>query len=100
MLAGLVPVILMQQSYSREAETEADRFAIDFLNKNNIDLNNFSSVLAKITQAHKSETYDADDESSQINNYLSSHPETEERIESIKTYNETSSGHSEFEQSE
>ncbi len=82
MLAGIVPVILMQQSYSREAETEADEFAIGFLKRNNINPNNFASILMKIMNSHEGDD-SKDGESNEAGKYLSSHPQTEERIKII-----------------
>jgi Zn-dependent protease with chaperone function len=84
MLAGLVPVFLIQQSYSREAEAEADDFAIGFLKRNNIDPNNFASILAKITNSHDLVNSSESIENTQENKYLRSHPRTEERIKIIR----------------
>ena len=84
MLAGLVPIFLIQQSYSRKAEAEADEFAIKFLKINNIDPNNFARILTKITKSHALDDSSESSDNTQVDNYLRSHPRTEERIKIIR----------------
>lgn len=72
-VAGLLPVVLMQQHYSKEFEFEADLYAYDLMKKQKIDPKNFATMLQKIEKSHgkvKSEKY----------YYLNSHPNTQERI--------------------
>jgi len=70
-----LPTVLINSSYSREFETEADNFAYDYMNNNNIDTAHFSNILERITQI---------DEDSDIESYISSHPETQKRILKFK----------------
>ncbi len=72
-IAGLLPVVLIQQHYSKEFELEADRYAYNLTKAHKIDPNNFIAILQKIKKSHKKD---------QTNKhyYLSSHPSIEERI--------------------
>lgn len=72
-VAGLLPVILMQQHYSKEFEFEADLYAYNLMKKQKINPKYFATMLQKIEKSHgnvKSEKY----------YYLNSHPDTKERI--------------------
>jgi Zn-dependent protease with chaperone function len=70
-VAGLMPVVLLQQHYSREFEIESDKYAYDLLKENEIDPKIFISMLKKIinTKKDKKEEY----------YYLKSHPNIVER---------------------
>ena len=62
-------------SYSREFEREADNYAYQYLTTNEIQLDSFAIILKKITES---------DSEPGIENYLSSHPATSERIKRFK----------------
>jgi len=71
-LAGLVPVVLLQQHYSREFELEADTYGYKLLKERNIEAKKFINLLQKIIEKEK-------DLHTQEYLYLSSHPSLEER---------------------
>lgn len=71
-VAGLLPVVLLQQHYSKDFEREADTYAYNMLVEQNIDPQNFISMLEKIAKSHKLEE-------TQEYYYLSSHPDIQER---------------------
>lgn len=70
LIIGL-PVFLMHQHYSREAETEADQFAIEQMIKIGIDPEQFALALEIITKG---------DDGHDDHSYLSTHPATGERL--------------------
>lgn len=70
--AAALPVILLETSFSRKFEHEADQFAFDYMQEYNIDTAHFASILHKITGD------DGDEEKSAFT-YLSTHPITAER---------------------
>ena len=72
-LSGLT-ASLLQMTYSREFEREADRFAIETFQRNKLPLERLLFLHKKLIELNKGE------ESS----YLSSHPSTKERIELIE----------------
>lgn len=75
-LAATLPVILLQTSYSRKFEHEADDYAFDYMQANNIDTKHFATILQKITG--ELENHQTDEES--VFDYLSTHPMTKDRI--------------------
>jgi len=72
-VAGLLPVILMQQHYSKEFEFEADLYAYYLMKKQRIDPKNFVKIVQKIEKSHANVQNDK-------YYYLNSHPTTKERI--------------------
>jgi len=76
-IAGLLPVVLLQQHYSKEFELEADRYAYAMTKARKIDPKNFITILQKIEKSQKK------DKASK-HYYLSSHPSIEERIKIFK----------------
>lgn len=68
-----IPTILLDMKYSRDAEREADDYAIAMMKKNGIDLSHMASGFEQL-QATTKESPPP---------YLSSHPSTDERIEHI-----------------
>ncbi len=72
-LVGL-PTIMLDMKYSRDAERDADRYAIAMMKANGISV---------LTLAHAFEKLD--DKSEHPAPYLSSHPPTKERIEQIRS---------------
>ena len=69
-----IPTLMLDMHYSREAEREADDYAIDMLKANGIALTQMARGFEKLKQAI------GEDPSG---SYLSSHPSTAERIERI-----------------
>ena len=73
-----VPATLLQLSYSREHESDADRFAIDLLHENGLS----TVPLAELLEAmHERETPKTGKEDSSL---LSSHPATTERLRRLR----------------
>ena len=71
-LAAALPIILLETSYSRKFEHEADQYAFDYMQAHGIDTKHFASILHKITG-------DGENESKSAFTYLSTHPITAER---------------------
>lgn len=67
-----IPAIMLDLKYSRDAEREADDYAIAMLKANNISLSNLTLLFEKLK-----------DESDDGADYLSSHPPAAERIKRI-----------------
>lgn len=76
-LSAALPTMLVKSKYSRNFELEADQYAVDYLQQQNIAVNQFVKILDRLAQQHKSEIeFD----------YLSSHPAMGKRIEQIREY--------------
>jgi len=73
-IAG-VPTVLLDLKYSRDAERDADRFAMIILKSHGIPVSTLAHVFEKLQQQYKG---------SEPVPYLSSHPLTEERLEQIR----------------
>ncbi len=71
-LSAALPTMLMEAKYPRAFEMEADRFALQYLQKHSIPSKHFADILIRLGKetGHESETRD----------YLASHPSTSERI--------------------
>lgn len=79
-IAVNVPTVLLDLKYSREAEREADDYAIEMMRANGISLEKMVLVFEKLQQAASGKDAGANESGS----YLSSHPSTAERIERIR----------------
>ena len=94
-----LPTFLFNLSYSRDFEIEADDFAYNFLIKNNLDPDSFAQIMqrlkyynskklncndSKTEMCQKNKNLDGNEDEGdfikQITPYLSTHPETENRI--------------------
>jgi len=73
-IAG-VPTVLLDLKYSRDAERDADQFALFILKNNGIPVTKLADVFTKLQRQFKG---------SEPVPYLSSHPLTEERLEQIR----------------
>jgi len=87
-----IPVLLTQLGYSRAFEREADSYAMQYMQDNNIDLGHFSSLMSRLQHSHttcdtipvgnqkdkESSVCEPDDD---WQKYLSTHPPLQERIE-------------------
>jgi Zn-dependent protease with chaperone function len=71
-LAAAMPTILLEAKYSRAFETEADLFALEYMNEHNIPPHYFADILTRIEEETKARPG--------THYYLSSHPATRERI--------------------
>jgi Zn-dependent protease with chaperone function len=68
-----IPTVMLDLKYSRDAEREADDYAIAMLKANSIDLSNLTLVFAKLEKS-----------SNDSAPYLSSHPPASERVKRIR----------------
>lgn len=75
-VAGL-PLALINASYSREFEEEADKFALDLLKQHNIPIEAFAKILERLNKTN---------EQSILFSFLSTHPITSERIKMAREF--------------
>lgn len=82
-LSATLPTALVNASFSRDFEREADNAAIDYLRRENIPLRRYADILSRLQaqlDARHGKTSAGDDK---VRNYLSTHPDTDERIRMI-----------------
>lgn len=76
-LSATLPTILVQSRYSRQFETEADRYALDYLESADIPAEQFALILQRLgEQKGGGSEFD----------YLSSHPAIDKRIAMIRSH--------------
>jgi len=90
LLTGL-PTLILDLSYSRDFEREADQFALEHMRAAGIPTENFALAMehlqeyyAEDKEGESSENSDSDGES--WTDYFSSHPATQERIDSARDF--------------
>ncbi len=78
-----LPMLLVQLGYSRRFEHEADRYAYEYLSNHNIETERFASILMHIEEEHQVRSKEAEEKGSRskLFEYLSTHPDTEERVQ-------------------
>ena len=85
-----VPTFLLQSSYARQAEAEADEFAFDMMTRVGVDPVHFASVILKLERAQRSEEDDHSavqaDGQKPLSHYLASHPDAVSRALKAKEY--------------
>jgi len=74
-----IPTLILDLSYSREFEIEADTYALEQLNLHNMPLESFSSVMQLLDNYYHDEI-EEDDFNSNIPNFLMTHPATKDRV--------------------
>jgi predicted Zn-dependent protease len=75
-LSATLPTFLAQQKYTRKFEREADAFAAETLRARGISALHLANILNRLAEARgRSE--------GSLLDYLSSHPASEERVESL-----------------
>ena len=72
-LAASAPVVLLQAKFSRDFESEADRYGIDLLRKARIPARSFALILERLEAATRAKHRPG------LPGFLASHPPTEER---------------------
>jgi len=73
--AAAFPVMLINSKYSREYETQADRYGLDFLQRAGISPQYYAAILRRLEEySHGSDTP----------GFLASHPNTAERIKLVE----------------
>jgi len=70
-MVSTLPTMLIESSFSRELETEADDYALFVMKSTNIDLHYFSDIMTRLSQGEKG---------NEIEEYFSSHPVSASRI--------------------
>ncbi len=80
-LASTIPTVLINSSYSREFEHEADVYAVKELNEMNVSTEYISKLFEMLDKK-----YGNDNNSSDIMGMFASHPLTSERIDYFKSY--------------
>jgi|TARA_Y100000310_G_C20688861_1_gene820904 Zn-dependent protease with chaperone function len=71
-LAATLPVVMVEAKYSREFETEADRFALQYLSKRGISPDYFAAILMRLE--------DRQERVKGATGFLDSHPASSERV--------------------
>ena len=72
-----LPVMLTELAYSRDFEHEADRYALDYLQSHQIPPRRFADLMRRLQQEKRPDDPDTE---GRWSNYLSTHPDTEERL--------------------
>lgn len=83
-----VPSVLMDLAYSREFEAEADQFALEQMYFSGISVDHFSVIMRRLADANKTEKDNKTGVLSNMQNYFSSHPITEERVQRVLDFKE------------
>jgi Zn-dependent protease with chaperone function len=87
-LIAALPVLFVQLGYSRKFENEADQFAYNYLQAQQIPLVSFANILEGLEAAHtrRSEKEKGEEKSSteEVFEYLSTHPPTPERVKRFR----------------
>lgn len=86
-LATGLPTLLLDLTYSRKFEIEADTFALKEMKRFNMDIDHFSSVMKQLEQYYvKQENPSAEEASRMFPDFLSTHPSTKDRLYLIERY--------------
>ncbi|MCQ8116453.1 M48 family metallopeptidase [Methylomonas rosea] len=83
-LLAVAPTVLLETRYSRDFERRADAFAAELLRGNGIPVSRLADILEKLEAAHQTAAPKQLAESVEALDYLSSHPNTEERIKRLR----------------
>ncbi|AMK75256.1 MULTISPECIES: M48 family metallopeptidase [Methylomonas] len=83
-LLAVAPTVLLETRYSRDFERRADAFAAELLGANGIPVSRLADILQKLEDAHQTAATKQPIESVEVMDYLSSHPNTEERIKRLR----------------
>ncbi len=84
-LLAAAPTVLLETRYSRDFERRADAFAVDALRANAISPSRLADMLQKLETAQQAKKPDDAAKSGSALDYLSSHPNTEERINRLRS---------------
>lgn len=79
------PAVLVDLAYSREFETEADRYALDAMTEAGVDPIHFRNIMQKLEDWYS----DKEEDSGALPGvfkYLNTHPQSDERIAMIEAY--------------
>ena len=84
-LLGTAPAVRVDVAYSREFETEADRYALRAMTQGGIDPIHFQNIMQNLEDWYTDQDEDGDAMPT-IFQYLSTHPQTKERIAVIEAH--------------
>jgi Zn-dependent protease with chaperone function len=76
-IVSAAPTLLIETSYSRDLEREADAYAVQALRTNGISVEHYANILGRLGAGEGTSTPAA-------LRYLSSHPPTEERLQRLR----------------
>jgi Zn-dependent protease with chaperone function len=82
-----IPTLLLDLSYSRDFEVEADEYALAMLDKHNLPLNSFADAMTNLQNYYKQ--LNDDDSGNSLNQFFSTHPSTEDRVKMVEQYKQT-----------
>lgn len=83
-LVASAPAMLLQTRYSRDLERQADLFAADLLRRNAIPVSRLADMLEKLEASRKADQSEIDENSDRIFDYLSTHPNTGDRVRELR----------------
>jgi predicted Zn-dependent protease len=87
-LAATLPTVLIDASYSRSFEVEADDAAVAYLKRRGIPLKSYAAMLGRLEAEHRKKQGEAGEGNKKsLGDYFSTHPVTEERIRRIMEAN-------------
>jgi len=89
--AGL-PAVLSQMAYSREMELDADAYAIEVLHRRHLSVDHFADILGKLEKQQDAATAKLPRWLRNTLGYVSTHPDTDERIGLLDDVSETEKG--------
>jgi Zn-dependent protease with chaperone function len=81
-VAATASTVLLEAKYSRDLERDADTYAVRLLDENGIPREHFARMLERLEEAARSRGAGAS--GGPGTSYLSSHPVTQERLESLR----------------
>jgi len=83
-LAATLPTVLIDASYSRSFETEADDAAVAYLKRRGIPSKSYAAMLGRLEAEHRKKQEEKGmKEKKSLGDYFSTHPVTEERIKRV-----------------
>lgn len=82
-LSATLPTALIDASYSRSFEMEADDAAVEYLRGRGIPLNSYTTMLGRLEAEHRRKSGETGTKRKSLGDYFSTHPVTEERIRRI-----------------
>ncbi len=87
-LAAGLPLFLVESRYSRGAEAEADRYALEHLMALGEDPAVFGRMLQRLEAAARTDECDDEEGARRLASFLDSHPLTEDRVAQARRYSE------------
>ncbi len=91
-LSATLPTALVNASFSRDFEREADNAAIAYLRQEKIPLCRYADILSRLQAQIDARHGNASGDSDRFRNYLSTHPDTAERIRMITARENSAKG--------